>query len=470
MPTLELLQDTEALARLWPGGRPPALFPIDPARCHALFPDNPAKRVSASLKQIRKRLPANAFGDVLCSLDWLLRYGARLFPGFASVCGEFVNEDWLALVDYHKAFHRDHIVHQGQVAVVVQTLLDNLKFDCDRHPLAQAYRDAWWTPLPEQGRYVTLRELAAYCLALGEDDGSYLMDYARELGVRSQWLEPQTPGCFWFWREVIYNAAVTAALYHDIGYPVQFLRGITRKVNRSRFTDLIQGGEVKQVYELFDDPLCLMPFRGYRSNRRIGLSHAATPDVNRAIGRALRESHGLPGGLTFLYLNHEVMDVRSEWRNATGRLTIELAALAIVMHDMQRIYLGEEVEREWTGQPLTPRRPHMRVAFRRDPVSFVLGMADQIQSYGRFHAHFSSESDKVSLTLDQQVARCRLEYDVGERQLGIVYLYNKEHWGACLRQQAEWGPNEQADAFDPRLGFLDYAGLFDCMTLGVELI
>ncbi|MDG4550616.1 MAG: hypothetical protein P9F19_15290 [Candidatus Contendobacter sp.] len=470
MPTIELRQDTRTLARLWPGGRPPALFPIDPARYYALFPGNPAERVNASLKQIRKRLPANAFGDVLCSLDWLLRYSARLFPGFASVCGEFVNEDWLALVDYHKNFHRDHIVHQGQTAVVVQTLLDGLKLDCDRHLLAQAYRDAWWTPLPERGCYVTLRELAAYCLALGEDGSSYLMDYARELGVQPQWLEPRTPGCFWFWREVVYNAAVTAALYHDIGYPVQFLRGITRKVNRSRFTDLIQGGEVERVYELFDDPLCLMPFRGYRSNRRIGRSHAATPDINQAIGRALRESHGLPGGLTFLYLNHEVMDVRSERRNATGRLTIELAALAIVMHDMQRIYLGEEVKREWTGQPLTPRRPHMRVAFRRDPVSFVLGVADQIQSYGRFHANFRSEDDKVMLTLDQQVEGCRLEYEPSGEQLDIVYRYDKAHSGACLRQKVEWGPDEEADAFDPRLGFLDYAGLFDRIALGVERI
>ncbi|GAB6043289.1 hypothetical protein [Endothiovibrio diazotrophicus] len=487
MAIIEFQEDIDALGGLWPGGRAPRLFPMDPARYQRLFRDGLPDRNYRSLEKLRKRLPRDAFGAVFASLDHLLRYSASLFPGFRNLYGEFVNEEWLALVDYHKAFHRDHVVHQPQVALVVRRLLGEIRFDCDRHPLAIAFTEAPWTPYPPDERRVTLHQLAAYTLAKGEAATTYLDDYARELGVDPRWLEPETDACYWFWYGVIYNAAVTAALFHDIGYPLQFLHQVTHKVRDGRFADLIQGGDVRRIDELFDDPLCLMPFRGYRSSRRIALSHTVAPEVVQVMGRALRGSHGLPGALTFLHLNHEVMDLREPRRNARGRLTMELAALAIVMHDMEPIFRhgGEaRIRPAWPGQPLTPRYPHLRVAFHRDPVSFVVALADQIQNFGRFHARFTHEEVEKTdaetktqtkvilpvLNLEHQVKRSRLEYDPEGREMTITSLYDRKNLGTMLQQLHVWGPGEEVNGFHPHVGFLDYRGLFDRITLRADTL
>ena len=203
-------------------------------------------------------------------------------PGLpAALAGILLNEEWLALVHYHKAFHRDHIVHQAQEGIVVKKLLEQVSLSAVDHPLAKACRDAEWSGVRSSEELVTVQQLAAYVLALGDEGTTYLYSYARDLGVPEERLIPCTPACYWFWYPIIYNAAVTAALYHDIGYPVQFLQTVSRKIDDSRFTAIVRGGDPGRVYELFDDPLCLMPFRGYRSSRKIGLSHSARRGARR---------------------------------------------------------------------------------------------------------------------------------------------------------------------------------------------
>lgn len=137
MPTLNLREDIPGVAELWPRGQAPYLFPIDPAKYYALRKDSPIKANYESLTKLKKRLPPRDFDAVQQSLGFLLRYGNCLFPGFHFIFGEFANAEWLALVDYHKSFHRDHIVHAAQEALVVRKLLNDMKFSCESHPLAK---------------------------------------------------------------------------------------------------------------------------------------------------------------------------------------------------------------------------------------------------------------------------------------------------------------------------------------------
>jgi hypothetical protein len=220
---LEFREDITAAAELWPGGQAPQLLQVDPAKFQALYDAGLARTNQTSLRQLKRRLTPTTFSAVQQALALLLRYGDRLFPSFRAIYGELLNEEWLSLVDYHKPFHRDHIIHQTQEALVVKRLLGELLLSCANHHLARECRDANWTRLGAYCGSVSLRQLTAYLLARGDDDTRYLYDYATDLGVDRSLLTPGTSACYWFWYLVVYNAAVTAALYHDIGYPIQFL-------------------------------------------------------------------------------------------------------------------------------------------------------------------------------------------------------------------------------------------------------
>jgi hypothetical protein len=235
-----------------------------------------------------------------------------------------------------------------------------------------------------------------------------------------------------------------------------------------------------------------------------------------AIGAALHKTHGLPGALTFLHLNDRVMDTRDRGRNAVGRFTMELAALAIARHDLQSVYLypdGSPSGRKppaWPGQPLTPCRPHLRLAFRQDPVSFILAVADQVQSYGRFSADFKAITDppppnapeldssttsvpaapaqvgpastsrsrtgataagSTRMHFVERIAACHLEYSSDGSRLHIAARYQGEaHLTDAYRQHTEFRPQEQANLFDPAVGYLDAGSLFERITLGVEYV
>ena len=477
---LEFSIDIETVGDLWPMGRAPRLIPVDPSKFARVFEPASLDANRKSLQQLEKRLPREVYWRIQRSLGFLLRYGYHLFPGFACIYGELVNDEWLAMVDYHKDFHRDHIIHQTQEALVVKRLFEEVQLSCTTHPLARQCRQAGWTQIGPSRRTVSLRELAAFVLATGDMRTRYVYEYAAALGVPVALLEPETEACYRFWYQVVYDAAITAALYHDIGYPLQFLSNVASDINRGRFTDLLQGIDLGRVNAAFDDPLCLMPFRGHRSARQVGLSNAIREDIDKAIVTALRGSHGLPGALTFLKLNHEVMDIRDGRRHAIGRLTLELAALAIAMHDAQGVYLGRKRSDErlrWTGRPMTPDRPRMRVAFRKDPVSYVMALADQVQGYGRFNAVFGrahpaiagAPDRTVTFDIDVCIAACRVAYRDDGSWLTIASLFDSGHIQDCARQHVRFDPDTRADFFDPQVGYLDSSGLFEQITVEAEV-
>src|SRR4029077_18017000 len=101
-------------------------------------------------------------------------------------------------VDWRK-YHRDHVVHQPQVAYVVLTLLDELLIN--GQPLIEHCVD--------------------YVMELVRD--GYLRAALHEMGMRPN--DPfllNAPHIRSLWRAVFRETAFLAALFHDIGYPWQF--------------------------------------------------------------------------------------------------------------------------------------------------------------------------------------------------------------------------------------------------------
>ncbi|MBF8272632.1 MAG: hypothetical protein HW380_1737 [Magnetococcales bacterium] len=467
-----LCEDFKELATLWPNGVAPNLFPVDPVKFRQLFAECPVKKDAESLKKLRKRMPDAAFWPVLAGLHVLLGYGKKLFPGFACVYGEFVRDEWLSLMGYHKDFHRDHVVHQPQEALVVKKLLQGLEFDGINHPLSKEMLSATWlhpsgSKKTKPTASVSLWDLSAFVLSRGGEKVRYLIDYARDLDVDPLFIKPQTPMAFRFWRGVVYDAAITAALFHDIGYPVQFLRTVAKGVNKGRISSLLTGGDdMTLLDQRFADPLFRFPFRGYRSQRSLPLNHHASAEEREALQAALKDSHGLPGAITFLDLNHHVMAHRSPRTLARGRLVLEMAATAIVMHDMQQVFLNRDDKPAYPGQARPPLRPYLRVEFLRDPVSFIVTLADQIQNYGRFSAKFFDSSKKsVRWEPDQAISGCCVQSSDDGDFLKLTMIYDPDHTGAFFLQMAKFNPEAQANFFHSNFGYLDYAGLYDQIIL-----
>lgn len=463
MKSIVLEKDMKSVWTLWQRGGVPKLFPVSPHRVLSLFENGILEHNKKCVSELKKRLPRDNYFDTVNSIRLLLHYGDFVFPGFRCVYGEFVTEEWLGLVDYHKDFHRDHVVHQAQVGLVVKRLLTELVFD-ESHPLFPAYwccrRSAAGVPAAQ----ASLLDLAAHVLARGGPDVQYLYDFADELGIPRGRIEPCTPRSFWFWRGVIYDAAIIAGLFHDIGYPLSFLRTVSSKVEDGGFRGLLLGADAEAILDLFDDPLCLMPFRGYRSGRRRSLSHTLQPGLEKTMATALSHSHGLPGALTFLHLNHKVMDPARMTDSLRGRLVMEVAALAMTMHDMPKLYWPRSGKQK---QP-TPAWPYMRVAFDRDPVSFILTLADELQCYGRFNAIFElNVDDNPVLTCEQVVQYVRLEHE--KDNLTITFAFRRKNWKARLYTEKD-NDELMVSHFDPRRGYLDYTSLFNGIRLQTEWV
>ncbi len=498
--TLTFRFDKKGIDSLW-DGPPPRLFRINPVKYRQFFVKNPEKDNTKALREMRKRLPRKNFETVRCHLHAMLRYSTRLFPCFPRLLNEFVNEEWLSVVDFHKPFHRDHIVHQPQVALIVKKLLKQVRFSPDDNRLAADFKE--WVIKhvkcgelrdlatdKKGGKGFTLWDLSAFHIANGDRELDYLFHFAESLGMekhRFRLGDGNDMYAFLFWKEVVYHACVTAGLYHDIGYPIQFLISLEKALTPNMFENLIAHWNAEAVKKYFRNHLCLTPFRAYKYDSRFPFPHTHYLQYDKALEEALQKTHGLPGALTYLYLNNQVRDWE-DGENPFGLLIMELAALAMTMHDMQKLYCDTDNDKPGT---VRVERPYMRLSFARDPVSFVVTLADQVQAFHRFNAAFSrigkceiakrlekSEDkgiqrflecgvdrkaidEQALMKLESRIDSTELEFDTPGKRLKIVYLFPSDQTEAFVNELCTFIPKNNPLLFDPAYGFLDGRPLFD---------
>ncbi len=73
---------------------------------------------------LRKRVDSRFYDELRCAVGVSVRYSRFFFFLHISfVVNEYINDEWLAAVDWHKQFHRDHVVHQPLTAYVGMKLL-----------------------------------------------------------------------------------------------------------------------------------------------------------------------------------------------------------------------------------------------------------------------------------------------------------------------------------------------------------
>lgn len=429
-------------------------------------------------EQLEQFLPDDEIRRQKSSLFITQKYATGLFPGFGFIAREIAQEEWLSLMDTHKAFHRDHIFHQTQVAIIVNELLSDIVFEKDGL-LVQNILDE--NPEIISDGQISLLDLIAYQLYQNASKKGYFSDFMVALKSQSPFLDIRNNGivAFNLWRYIARTAAITAALYHDMGYPFQFINRIEQELDPLTNNRSLKKARTDITFRLFQSRLFMRALAGYRTFDCVTRSDEI--DRIRDIqAEAMANTHGLPGAISFLSIHDSLEDYSRIGENKINSLIKEISATAILMHDMQKIY----------GAPV--KNPHLRLSFKKDPVSFVVTLADQLQEYGR--SSLVSENGKQPegrIHLGIEHLCCGTRITIIEDFLTIIYQFcgqkspppssskKKRIAAERLRLRTLKAQEEKKERFnktlmeeywDPNKGFMDYTDLFKGVKLEAEFL
>ena len=175
--------------------------------------------------------------------------------------------------------------------------------------------------------------------------------------------------------------------------------------------------------------------------------------IHEMIKDALGKTHGFPGALGFLYLNDMVRKSPAPRGEELAIFSIDWAALGIMMHDMVKIYQGEDKNK--------PKNTFLRIDFERDPLSCIIALADVLEDFYRPSANFEQDkSNKGAVSLIYDISSSETELDITGDEMEITYHFGKK---SIANAQRQFKQKEIRDYFDAETGYIDIG------TLGLSL-
>ncbi len=442
---------------------PPRLFQIDPC---TFFKEEPGdeigerkfrndRQLNRVLREMSNRVPSRIFCQISESLDVMMHFSTHLFPAYPRMIVEYLSVEWLSAADYrkanHKKFHRDHILHQPQVALGMHKFLTKPFFyrESNRYTrtMDRLYENIINNLIDQKcednsGRCITILDIAAFILARGTFDVQYITNFASSLGLPDNFIRLGSPSkpndlldditiwklnrgtndtshfAFSFWKYVLYHAMMVAALYHDIGYVVEFLGKIDEGIRKSMHDEYLPIEHPKDILNHMSHHLFMAPFLGYHLCNDYPLPNLNGLDAEKHIKHALK-NHGFQSALHFICLNNKPRYWQRERESMVGILIMELAALGMAMHNMDGYYNPDDGK--------SPNRDLFTVRFDRDPVSFILSLIDFLQHHDRFYVTFPGIITKDDVRIrftHQDFRRTVIEYDDvnrSRRMLKIIF-------------------------------------------------
>ena len=206
--------------------------------------------ISNAFDELRKRTSKEYFHKVYPIQSRTLSYASLSFPAYRFILPEVITEDWLATVDWHK-FQRDHVLHQPLTGYVVLKLLG----------------------CPDQQRNTGLmlssnKRLLKSCVdeVLRFEETAYLKDFLLECGLseNSLWLKPGKLQ-EWMWKQLFIETAYLAAVFHDLGYPWQYMGLLGDKLEPLTAPAMIKEEAIEHsILSSFKDRLIYIAMNGYK--------------------------------------------------------------------------------------------------------------------------------------------------------------------------------------------------------------
>lgn len=379
---------------------------------------------------LKSRMPSDYFYKVYPAQTATLSYANLSFPLYRFIAPDNLAEDWMALVDFHKSFSRDHSLHQPLTAYVVHRLLGGGNPD-------EALKTG-------SGN---LLDLAVDTLMGENSETAYLKDFLRRLDPDSPLLHECEPVKRELWRKLFYETAICAALFHDTGYPWQFVGRIKKSLFAGDFNIPYEKLNAEYIYETFRHRLVFYPFFEFNTPS-VGVPSGWRERMMAIIEDSLTRTHGFPGALGFLYLNDMVRSSPFPKGDELSFFSHEWAALAIMMHDMVQIYWGDSTTH--------PTNSFLRIDFKRDPLSFIVALADFLEDYSRPHVTFLPEkSGKIVLSYSETTS----EVSIDVSNSGNVEITFKFSSAEALAMCAAHKAKETREYFDYREGFIDISSV-----------
>ncbi len=417
---------------------PPDVFqpyiPIDRVRYRKMEKIHNEKKndYATAFRHLHKRVGNEYYWKVYPSQTRSLNYSQSAFPAYKFILPEILADDWLAIVDWHK-FQRDHALHQPLTAYIVLKLLGNGNsteaFKINKKSLLDICID---TILSWEGT-AYLKKYLIECNLLDYDDNDI-------------WLG-NNPRSKELWKALFVEAAYLAALFHDLGYPWQYINILANKLEYTDGRQETPSQNVDHIIKLFSKRLFFCPFNGYRLFDRNAPS-TWFDDLKNLVSKAFRDTHGLPGAIGFLYFNDAVRDYPGKKNHIIRQFCVEWAAMAIMMHDMGKIYWG------MNNTKTPPENTQLRLDFNVDPLSCIIALADVLEDFERPVVKFSDMSNSSKANYEVACKETILSWD--DSILDIEYKMSSLDYA---KSKITFLEKERKEYFDSQFGYIDLSSL-----------
>lgn len=315
-----------------------------------------------------------------------------------------VQIEWLWYTTPFKSFYRDHLAHVMKVAVIALDLLD--------HP-DSPFTDATGT----------LLDRIATALADPTTEAPHLRKAARRAGVADACLSERA-----FWRAAVLVTTRLAGLLHDMAYPDVMSAKVERAAKsvhpRTPFEpaldDTCRHAVAWMQHHLVAAPFNSGDHRGKHRGDLPGPEGIKQADRDMAVA-VFEESHSLRAGYAILRILDDARRVGS--LTPFDVFVLEWAALAVSLHDYDKLFSAKHTDstmRAWLYVP--GNLPNICPSFDKDPVSFVVAFADQIQDFGRLSYEPIDDEDYDAANLRARYPVKAVEVDMkSDRHLTLTF-------------------------------------------------
>ena len=400
-------------------------------------------------KHLKGRMAPDFLEKIRSVFNGISTCTKKYFPAYPFIVNTFMSSDWLSVVDWRK-YQRDHILHQHLTTYICMELLEKICFENNSNRVVIMDETS-----SKSGDLVTFLDKAIEAI-FNHHCCNYLRTYLKKCGMADRCLQDGWAQRL-LWKQAFRDSLFAAATFHDTGYPWQFAQQIESTVGQYALFEDPAEKRAEKIFDWFSNRLLLLSLNGY-AEKDPDSPVLWRKNQIKLIQKAWIKTHGFPGAISFLYWNDILRKYPNKTISPMRRFCGEWAAVAIMMHDMAKIYKPKN----------QVKYPQLRLSFKRDPLSFILTLADLIQDFGRQHADFYEKSTgKV-----EYQAKCKsvkLTFDRCKNELRIIYCFEKK--GDYVQKLTQFIPKEQRLYFDPLDGFLDFSEIgIERITLDAELV
>lgn len=385
--------------------------------------------VETTLAKLKARMPEAYYIKMYRAQSSVISFSERAFPAYKFILPDSLWDDWLAIIDPHKDHSRDHSLHQPLTAYVAAKLL---KGNSNEDPF----------------QLKTGETLLEYCsnVLLNGAKTKYLRDYFKKLypdynkiplSLRSKLA-----------KVIFYNAAVTAAVFHDIGYPWQYVNRLTnhmQTIDKDFASSL--GRDADSIITMMNSRLQIYPFYGYKDTAEIGWHE----EIRKIVKIAFSNTHGFPGAVCFSQLSDLLRNnnERLSLNEAINKFIVDWSTVAIMMHDMPGMNKKKEM----------PTNFKFKVSFDEDPLSSLVSLCDILEDFERPGLSITHDShkegvDENSVLFNIQPQCVYSEMECNGDQLVIRYAYADD---ASRIRYYKFRTGEVSEYLDSPNGYINIA-------------